>query len=97
MKNKKLMWGGRDNVSIPYMIRFCFIAGTQILMRNDATKNIEDIDVGDIVKSWNEITNKVEDSKVVKLIQPVHGCHYQKGVVTSISWWNYLLFNLKRK
>ena len=71
MKNKKLMWGGRDNVSIPYMI-FCFIAGTQILMRNDATKNIEDIDVGDIVKSWNEITNKVEDSKVVKLIQPVH-------------------------
>jgi hypothetical protein len=41
-------------------------------MRNDATKNIEDIDVGDIVKSWNEITNKVEDSKVVKLIQPVH-------------------------
>ena len=72
MKNKKLMWGGRDNVSIPYMIRFCFIAGTQILMRNDATKNIEDIDVGDIVKSWNEITNKVEDSKVVKLIQPVH-------------------------
>jgi hypothetical protein len=72
MKNKKLMWGGRDNVSIPYMMRFCFIAGTQILMRNDATKNIEDIDVGDIVKSWNEITNKVEDSKVVKLIQPVH-------------------------
>jgi len=54
------------------MMRFCFIAGTQILMRNDATKNIEDIDVGDIVKSWNEITNKVEDSKVVKLIQPVH-------------------------
>ena len=73
MKNKKLMWGGRDNVSIPYMERIdCFIAGTQILMRNDATKNIEDIDVGDIVKSWNEITNKVEDSKVVKLIQPVH-------------------------
>ena len=73
MKNKKLMWGGRDNVSIPYMWKFdCFIAGTQILMRNDATKNIEDIDVGDIVKSWNEITNKVEDSKVVKLIQPVH-------------------------
>jgi hypothetical protein len=72
MKNKKLMWGGRDNVSIPYMMRFCFIAGTQILMRNDATKNIEDIDVGDIVKSWNEITNKVENSKVVKLIQPVH-------------------------
>ncbi len=39
MKNKKLMWGGRDNVSIPYMWKFdCFIAGTQILMRNDATK-----------------------------------------------------------
>jgi hypothetical protein len=73
-KKYQLMWGGRDNVSIPYMLadRFCFIAGTQILMRNDATKNIEDIDVGDIVKSWNEITNKVEDSKVVKLIQPVH-------------------------
>ncbi len=50
----------------------CFIAGTQILMRNDAIKNIEDVEIGDVVKSWNEITNKVENSKVAKLIQPVH-------------------------
>ena len=70
-KKYQLIWGGSDNVSIPYM-RFCFIAGTQILMRNDVTKNIEDIEVGDVVLSWNEITNKVESSKVVKLIQPVH-------------------------
>jgi hypothetical protein len=71
MKNKKLMWGGRDNVSIPYML-FCFTAGTQILMRNDATKNIEDIEIGDVVQSWNETSGEVENSKVVKLIQPVH-------------------------
>jgi hypothetical protein len=46
---------------------FCFIAGTII-----DDKNIEDIEIGDIIQSWNEQTNKIGTSKVVKLIQPVH-------------------------
>ena len=71
MKKYQINWGGKDNVSIPYM-KFCFIAGTQILMGDDTIKNIEDIEVGDIVLSWNEDTNQLQSSKVVKLIQPVH-------------------------
>jgi hypothetical protein len=50
----------------------CFKAGTGILLNDGTSKNIEDVEVGDIVQSWNEITNKVENSKVVKLTQPVH-------------------------
>tara|TARA_Y100000034_G_scaffold118198_1_gene158618 strand:- start:6 stop:971 length:966 start_codon:yes stop_codon:yes gene_type:complete len=50
---------------------YCFKAGTKVLY-DSTSKNIEDIEIGDVVKSWNEITNKVESSKVVKLIQPVH-------------------------
>ena len=44
-----------------------FIAGTII-----DNKNIEDIEIGDIVQSWNEQTNKIGTSKVVKLIQPIY-------------------------
>jgi hypothetical protein len=50
----------------------CFKAGTKILLHDGTSKNIEDVEIGDAVQSWNEITNKVENSKVVKLIQPVH-------------------------
>jgi hypothetical protein len=71
-KKYKILWGGKDDTSIPNSWFDCFTAGTKVLMSDGTEKNIEDIDVGDIVKSWNEITNKVEDSKVVKLIQPVH-------------------------
>ena len=67
------------------MPKDCFVAKTKILMSTETLKNIEDIEVGDIVKSWNEITNKVENSKVVKLIQPVHDdmliIRFSNGVV----------------
>jgi hypothetical protein len=69
-KKYQILWGGKDDTSIPSM--GCFVAGTKVLIVEGSTKNIEDIQVGDVVKSWNEITNKVEDSKVVKLNQPVH-------------------------
>jgi len=35
----------------------CFLAGTQITMADSSTKNIEDIQVGDLVQSYNTITN----------------------------------------
>ena len=52
---------------------YCFIAiGTQVLMSDSSYKNIEDIKLGDIVKSWNEDTNELNDSKVINLHQPIH-------------------------
>jgi hypothetical protein len=42
----------------------CFAAGTQILMENGTTKNIEDVRTGDIVKSFNFNTNEIENKLV---------------------------------
>ena len=70
-KKYQILWGGKNNTSIPTMAK-CFVAGTKILIADGSTKNIEDIEVGDIVLSWNEDTNQLQSSKVVKLIQPVH-------------------------
>jgi hypothetical protein len=50
----------------------CFIAGTKIMMSDGTENNIENVQVGDEVKSWNEEIDKIEHSKVVKLIQPIH-------------------------
>jgi len=70
-KKYKILWGGKDDTSIPRM-GFCFVAGTKVLITDGSTKNIEDIELGDVVQSWNEISGEVENSKVVKLIQSVH-------------------------
>ena len=50
----------------------CFPAGTKITKFNDTEINIEDIEIGDKVKSWNEDINKIGESKVIKLKQPIH-------------------------
>lgn len=42
----------------------CFAAGTQILMEDGTTKNIEDVRTGDIVKSFNFNTNEIENKLV---------------------------------
>ena len=50
----------------------CFIAGTQITLPDWTTKNIEDVVVGDVVKSFNEETGKQEDKEVLSLLTPLH-------------------------
>ena len=60
-----LDWSGDDD-------DFCFIAGTQITMSDGSMKNIEDIEVGDIVKSWNEEISQIENGTVIKLMSPIH-------------------------
>tara|TARA_B100000029_G_scaffold515345_1_gene621887 strand:- start:93 stop:1214 length:1122 start_codon:yes stop_codon:yes gene_type:complete len=51
----------------------CFVAGTTILMSDGTYKNIEDIELGDYVKSWNESTNSlIESVEVVEIHQPIH-------------------------
>ena len=46
----------------------CFVAGTQVLMADKTTKSIEDVKVGDVVLSYNELTNEYENKTVTKLI-----------------------------
>ena len=45
----------------------CFIAGTKIAMADGTEKNIEDVIVGDTVKSFDTDTNRVIDSSVANV------------------------------
>jgi hypothetical protein len=47
---------------------FCFI----FPLPDGSMKNIEDIEVGDIVKSWNEEISQIENGTVIKLMSPIH-------------------------
>ena len=46
----------------------CFLAGTKILMADGSTKEIQDIQKGDVAMSFNTKTNSQEPEKVEKLI-----------------------------
>ena len=50
----------------------CFIGGTKVLMGNGIEKNIEEIKVGDLVLSYNEIVNVVEEKEVTEVNSPIH-------------------------
>ena len=50
----------------------CFVAGTMITMSDEDSKRIEDVEVDDIVKSWNEESGEIEDKKVLEIIRPLH-------------------------
>ena len=52
--------------------RFCFIAGTSIMLSNGDEKNIEDVVVGDTVVSYNEKTGIQEDKNVFDIESPLH-------------------------
>ena len=58
----------------------CFPAGTKILTAN-GEKNIEDVQVGEYVLSYNLLTNKKEISKVLEIENPVreHMCELNFG------------------
>jgi len=45
----------------------CFLAGTQIVMSDESYKNIEDIKVGDFVKSYDEKSQRIEDKQVTQI------------------------------
>ena len=50
----------------------CFIAGTKVLLSDNSYKNIEDITIGESVKSYNVETNQIEDKSVINLLNDVH-------------------------
>lgn len=45
----------------------CFLGGTQVNMADDSLKNIEDIAVGDMVLSYNLLTQELEPALVTKI------------------------------
>lgn len=50
----------------------CFPAGTEILLDSGDIKNIENIVIGDTVRSLNEKTGKYEGKDVYEILTPVH-------------------------
>ena len=56
------------NMQQEQQVTCCFDAGSQILMANGTTKNIEDVQIGDYVITLNEATNKYEPNKVTNTI-----------------------------
>ena len=50
----------------------CFKAGTKVRMADGSEKNIEDVQIGDQVMSYNETTNEIEPKEVIDLKQPIH-------------------------
>jgi hypothetical protein len=50
----------------------CFVAGTKILMSDGEEKNIEDVQIGDVVRAWDENTKQLVDSPVVEFGDPLH-------------------------
>ena len=49
----------------------CLIAGTPVWMADGTEKAIEDVVVGDVVKSWNNVSGEVEDRAVRGVEAPV--------------------------
>ena len=54
----------------------CFTSGTQILMSDSTSKNIEDVKIGDVVKSFNPSTERYCDRNVISLESPVREGYY---------------------
>jgi hypothetical protein len=50
----------------------CFVAGTQITMADNSTKNIEQIEKGDFVMTFDNASNKLVKTQVSELIQARH-------------------------
>ena len=50
----------------------CFIAGTKVIMADGLEKNIEDIEVGEWVSSYNRELNQIEDRQVTNLFTQKH-------------------------
>ena len=44
----------------------CFVGGTQVTMLDGSSKNIENVVIGDIVRSYNEYTKELSDAVVIK-------------------------------
>lgn len=51
----------------------CFVAGTKITLSSGELKDIEKIKIGEIIKTYNVKTKKVENNEVLKIESPFNG------------------------
>jgi len=62
----------------------CFIEGTKVLMHNGEHKNIEEINLGDSVLTYNFKTKSVEKKPVLRIDSPIHNdlvkIKFSKGI-----------------
>ncbi len=68
----------------------CFIAGTQIEMSDGTSKNIEEVKIGELVKTVNIETMTIESKKVLDLLTQYHtGKGGDYTIRITFSKWNY--------
>ncbi|MFF3641405.1 polymorphic toxin-type HINT domain-containing protein [Streptomyces sp. NPDC002564] len=61
---------------IPADCNKCFLAGTEVLMADDTTKNIEDVELGDKVTATDPTTGKTGPREVTRLIVTENDKHF---------------------
>lgn len=81
----------------------CFVAGTQVSMANGEFKNIEDVKIGDLLKTYDESTGAQTISPVTRALhhkaklQPLFTFHLSSGKkVTSNDVHPFYVANFKR-
>jgi hypothetical protein len=70
----------------------CFVAGTKIHTQT-GLKNIEDIQIGDVVLSWNEVTGERELSLAKTNLLDILSVILDKYMILETRW---IEFNLKK-
>ncbi|QCW99782.1 DUF5011 domain-containing protein [Aggregatimonas sangjinii] len=74
-------------VTVEFVIVSCFVEGTKISMSDGSKKNIEDVDVGDRVLTYNTVTHRLEEGTVEELVTPIHlnfvELYFENGVMNT--------------
>ncbi|WP_328392390.1 polymorphic toxin-type HINT domain-containing protein [Streptomyces sp. NBC_00390] len=61
----------------------CFLAGTDVLMADGSTKNIEDVELGDEVLATDPVTGETGARRVTDLIVTEHDKHFNELTVST--------------
>jgi len=61
-----------DDILVHNYSSACFVAGTEVALSNGDIKNIEDVEVGEEVLTFNETTGEQEGKSVYEIITPDH-------------------------
>ncbi|MDO8467854.1 MAG: hypothetical protein Q7S56_02820 [Nanoarchaeota archaeon] len=63
----------------------CFPAGTKITMADGSKKNIEDVKIGEYVKSYDLINDKIVYAKVLEIESPIREGYYDVGGILNVT------------
>ena len=75
--------GGRAGKGAAAADCMCFLAGTDVLMADGATKDIEDVAVGDMVQAADPTTGETGPRKVTRLIRTESDKHFNELSITT--------------